>query len=950
MIRNLSFGGSLPVIPHHLLGNDNAQYAKDVEVRHGELRPLKASATVMPSLPTGTSGVFTNDGHHIISSPHPLYASLSPTVGDVNDRVYYTSGDSGLRVCKWSDAGPSGGIPASWKVGVPAPTAALTVRKVRKNRWPNYPNTQIKATLFLESENGRHFEESVTLTQVIGSIPYSKYSVASSTDVFGAIESAKNSAKNPPIYIGDSATIVGVSLVSPQSIGGVPYPAGVSYLPYSMMATVAGASVSLQWVGGNGDAQSVTIPAVSIDGVVSSDGSVKSVVFSAPDPFSTQIPESARVGMEVWLENQDNAGERIWTVYTTTSSSGSISQIPGGGEVTLRSTGPTSYEINITFGVIEDRSYVYTMVNDWQEESMPSDPAIVSITYLDDVVLQVDYDACVSQLSGYRPLDHLQFYRATNGTYVGAKVSPALATDVESLYTNLLGRDSDTDGLAYWTAQYNSGMSLSEISAAMMSSREYTEATGYLAVEDLYLKLLNRQPEDAGFAYWSNQYASGVSLEKIALGFIQSTEFVPGRFASIPSVSWFYDAFLSRAPDSAGLAYWMAEINSRGALGYATMVSAMLMSSEYRATNATRHVTYMLTRVYGSAPTSEELAAATAKYNAGFSLNAITADASAISQDGFKDEGGSHSFTLQSLEWNEPAENLTRLTALPNGVFAAAVGSYVYFSEPYRPFAWPAIYGQAIPNDVVSLISFDGQLLVTTTGSPLMIAGAHPEAMTQQRIGANEAASSEFGLAIANGRPVYAAKDGLVTIEGLSGSLAMSNNFFSAEVWRSKYGSRASDIVLVGFDSRLIGMFPSGDGFIINMGSTAQSLVEFSQAAGYPFRLPGEEALYIASPGIGRKKLFFGDSLPYIWRSKEFIMPSAISYGAVKVVHDGNLTIKFFADGVELFSKVLAATGLRESFFRLPAKRFTRFSYRIESSAVVQEVHIARNMRELANA
>lgn len=944
MLRTQAFTGSFPVVPNHMLPEQAAQYAKNCEVRHGELKPLAGAATVFSGLPSGTKGVYTPDGYHILASQTPMHAYLSPTVGDINDRVYFTNG-SGLRVCKWSDAGPTGVIPQSWKVGVPAPSTALTVRKVRKNRWPNYPNTQLKATVFLESENGRHFEEGATLAPVAGSIPFSKYTATTSTDAATILETVKENAKNPPLHLGESATVVGVTLTSAQSIGGQSYAAGTLYLPYSYLATVAGASVTLQAQNSEGAQETAVIPAASITHVVSLDGTKRKVVFAAPSVSTSVIPENARYGMEVWLENADNTGERIWTVFTTTSSSGSISQIPGSGEVTLRATSPTTFEINMTFGVIEDRAYVYTIFNDWQEESMPSDPAIASVTYLDDVVLQVDYDACVEQLAGYRPLDHLQFYRATNGEYVAVKTAPASMDDVTGLYTNLLGRDPDAEGLAYWEAQYNAGTSLSDIASAMMRSREYRDATAYLAVEDLYRELLDRAPDDAGFAYWRGMYESGTALETIALGFLQSPEFIPGKHASMPSVTWFYNAILNRAPDADGLAYWNAQIAAHGVHGNARMVAAMLMSSEYKTANAARHLTYMMTTVLGRAPTGPELAAAQAKYAAGFSLNAITAQTSAITTDGFKDEGGTLPFTLASLEWNEPPAGIEKLTILPNGVFAAAIDNYIYFSEPYRPHAWPADYGQAIPDSVVAQMAFDGQLLVVTTGSPVMLSGAHPQGMTQQRIGAQEAAASSTGLTIANGRPVYASKEGLVMIEGLSGSLAMSNNFFTAEKWREKYGARVADIVLTGFDSRVIGLFPSGDGFIINMSGTP-NLVEFSQVAGYPFSIPGEEALYLATPA-GRVKMFFGEALPYVWWSKEFTLPSAQSFGAVKLVHNGPVTMTFCGDGQQFHTVTLPATAWRETHFRLPAKRYTRFSYKIESSAMVQEVHIGFNMREI---
>lgn len=52
------------------------------------------------------------------------------------------------------------------------------------------------------------------------------------------------------------------------------------------------------------------------------------------------------------------------------------------------------------------------------------------------------------------------------------------------------------------------------------------------------------------------------------------------------------------------------------------------------------------------------------------------------------------------------------LTVLPNGVFAASRDRTIYFSEPYRPYAWPDIYAQTLPFEVVGLRALKGRFLL----------------------------------------------------------------------------------------------------------------------------------------------------------------------------------------------------------------------------------------------
>ena len=963
MIVLNSFTGCFPATPDQLLPDNAAQYAKDCDVRYGELKPIAGSVALAWGIPANSKGVFTTDGAHVLASQTPLYAYLSPVVDDKFDRIYFTNGN-GLRACKRADLSLSGTMPTTWNVGVPIPTSALTIRKTRKNRWPNYPNTALKAKVFFESDGVREYEESVTPTLKAGCIPFSTYTLTTSQDVKKA---SANSGTT--LYAGGTANIVSITLSSEwyDPMSKTHFPAGTTrFSAVRLFRTTsdmvaAGYCVIDEVTSFNGF-ETISYPAAMLPlSIVSSVTLASGATVNVSTFTSSTITSSgtgstvssgATLGIELWLENTDNSGERIWTTSATTSSSGIINSIPGGADVSIKSTGTQSYEVNLSFGTIEDRAYVYTMVNDWNEESMPSDPATTSVTYVDDVVLQVDYDDCAKLLAdgGFRSLNHLNFYRATNGTYVKVNVAPATATDITSLYTSLLGRDPDSEGLAYWTAQYNSGMSMSDIASKFVQSQEYMNTTWYLAVEDLYYLLLNRAPETSGFKYWYHEFERGQSLRDIANGFLISDEF-KSLHPVMPSVNWFYQITVGRDGDAPGVAHWYNEIATKGQIAYAQLVNDLMVSEEFKTYNAARHITGVLTSALGHTPSTAELNAAIAKYNSGYSINAVTASSSSITTDGWVEQSliATSGATLPSLEWNPPPAQLGKLAQLPNGVFAGVVGNYLYFSEPYRPHAWPANYAQALPYECVSAMPFDGQLLITTKAAPLFVSGAHPASMTQQKLGSNEAGASEFGITVANGRPFYVAKEGLVIVEGLSGSLALSNNFFTAEKWREKYGSRVSNAVLIGYDSRLIALFETGDGFIINLSGQQPTMVEFSGGFGYPFRIPGEETLYLATAS-GCKKLFFGTGGGYTWHSKEFTLPKPSSYGVCRIVHDASVKVTFYGDKQYLCSTTIVASALTTSYLRLPSSsRYLRFSLKIESSGRVQEVNVANTMREVQN-
>jgi hypothetical protein len=98
---------------------------------------------------------------------------------------------------------------------------------------------------------------------------------------------------------------------------------------------------------------------------------------------------------------------------------------------------------------------------------------------------------------------------------------------VDSMYKNLLGRQSDTAGADYWKSNLASGSSPSDIAGGFVSSAEFTNnanATGD-AVKSMYQTLLGRLPDAAGYDYWKSSLASGATIADIATSIMQSDEY-----------------------------------------------------------------------------------------------------------------------------------------------------------------------------------------------------------------------------------------------------------------------------------------------------------------------------------------------------------------------------------------------------------------------------------------
>lgn len=89
--------------------------------------------------------------------------------------------------------------------------------------------------------------------------------------------------------------------------------------------------------------------------------------------------------------------------------------LPGGVEFTLEQSS-SSASINLTWGVVETRAYVYTSTNAYDEESAPSPAETISVTYMHDVKMTVT----ATDFTGFVDGKLMKVYRTfgTTATYL----------------------------------------------------------------------------------------------------------------------------------------------------------------------------------------------------------------------------------------------------------------------------------------------------------------------------------------------------------------------------------------------------------------------------------------------------------------------------------------------------------------------------------------------------
>lgn len=177
---------------------------------------------------------------------------------------------------------------------------------------------------------------------------------------------------------------------------------------------------------------------------------------------------------------------------------------------------------------------------------------------------------------------------------------------VKRIYTELMGRTPEENGLAYWTKsivdqKVTAATAIlffaesDELKKKNLSDKEY--------IERLYRTMMNREADASGLSYWLGMLNSGLSRRYILSSFVSSREFrnickaygvtkgditlledrdkYPGATRYVYRL---YDKALGRKADVGGLNYWSAQIGTGKKTPY-DVAAFVILSDEFKGHN-----------------------------------------------------------------------------------------------------------------------------------------------------------------------------------------------------------------------------------------------------------------------------------------------------------------------------------------------------------------------------
>lgn len=251
--------------------------------------------------------------------------------------------------------------------------------------------------------------------------------------------------------------------------------------------------------------------------------------------------------------------------------------------------------------------------------------------------------------------------------------------------------------------------------------------------------------------------------------------------------------------------------------------------------------------------------------------------------DNMADDSVALNSLLESTSWQPPPSTLQGLVVMPNGFMVGFSGRDVYFSEPYRPHAWPVDYILSVEYEVVGLAVHGGQIVVLTKSHPYIGSGVNPAAVSLVKLNSVEPCLCKRSIATTLEGVFYASPNGIIRVNQ-SGVSPVSYNLVTKEEWVRRFNP--TRIVAGALGLQYVAFNSETTGFVYSPADQMSNLIELDRfdniTAVDSDSYSGE--LYI----VKADKVMVWDPptsepLYYTWKSKEFFTPKPVNFGAVKI-------------------------------------------------------------------
>jgi hypothetical protein len=238
---------------------------------------------------------------------------------------------------------------------------------------------------------------------------------------------------------------------------------------------------------------------------------------------------------------------------------------------------------------------------------------------------------------------------------------------------------------------------------------------------------------------------------------------------------------------------------------------------------------------------------------------------------------------LESTSFTPPPDTLKGIVAHPNGFLVGFTGRDLWFSEPFRPHAWPVAYVLTTETEIVGTAIYNGSVVVATNSRPYTVDGVHPANMSLQKIDSIDPCISRRSIVTTLSGVFYASPQGIVAVSpGVS--RLITSGLITRQEWYDRYNPPG--IKAVGYGTQYIAFDRTDSGFIISPTEPLALLTEtegFINVEGIQIDQYTGEAYLVQSNLVNVWDPVSTAPLSYTWKSKVFELPKPVNFGALQV-------------------------------------------------------------------
>ncbi len=277
--------------------------------------------------------------------------------------------------------------------------------------------------------------------------------------------------------------------------------------------------------------------------------------------------------------------------------------------------------------------------------------------------------------------------------------------------------------------------------------------------------------------------------------------------------------------------------------------------------------------------------------------------------DNFSDDKIAINPLLQSQLWTPPPENLQGIVSLPNGFFAGWKDNEIWFSEPYRPHAWPPSYVLTSEYPIVGLGVTGTAVVACTSGAPYIAQGNAPGSMGATKVAHSEPCHSRGSIVSNNDGVYYTSPNGLILVTQAGTVQNTSDPWITRERWKAITPNRNLRSVFLASSYFSMACVRAGDSSVAQQGFTivlnaadAQSFSIWPQPGGHrigfskltaPNGFDVDNVFLDPWSGVGcilqNHGVYYFDfedqasvMQTYIWKSKQFQQKSKKNFEAMR--------------------------------------------------------------------